>query len=152
MNKKREEYLQNKEKYLARARRRYDRSLQNSTERLKRMVIEAKARAKARGVVFDIAHGDIIWNTHCPVLGLELVLNNPGHGGAHNSPSIDRIDNSLGYVKGNVRIISNRANKLKNNMSKEECELLLKNWDKISLEQAENYEQGGTGAGVELAF
>lgn len=126
------DYLLHKEGYLRRARKRYDRSLQDPETRLKRMVAEAKARAKQKNIVFDITHEDVEWNTHCPVLGLELVLTNAGHGGAHNSPSIDRIDNSLGYIKGNVRIISNRANKLKNDMTKEECALLLENWDKLN--------------------
>lgn len=42
------------------------------------------------------------------------------------SPSLDRIDSSKGYVKGNVRVISARANMLKNNATVEELTLVLK--------------------------
>lgn len=42
-----------------------------------------------------------------------------------NDPSVDRIIPELGYTKGNVRVISNRANLLKNNASIEEIELVL---------------------------
>lgn len=38
--------------------------------------------------------------------------------------SIDRIDSSVGYVKGNVRIVAWAANRIKQNMSDEE----LKDW------------------------
>jgi len=46
----------------------------------------------------------------CPVLGINLV-----HGveSSHNSPSLERIDNNKGYVKGNILIISSRANTMK---------------------------------------
>jgi len=47
---------------------------------------------------------------------------NKGNNGAPslNSPSIDRIDNKLGYTKDNIRIISYKANTLKNDSSIEE--------------------------------
>jgi hypothetical protein len=41
-----------------------------------------------------------------------------------NSPSLDRIDNTKGYVKGNVRIVSWRANRLKGNATDEELAAL----------------------------
>lgn len=65
----------------------------------------------------------------CPVLGIKL---NPKDGkGPHSySPSIDRIIPELGYIKGNLRIISNRANILKNNMTAEECEKILEDLKK----------------------
>lgn len=96
------------------------------------MVVEARARAKQNGIEFSIEDTDVRWNDTCPVLGITITFQrNKGRGGDDNSPSIDRINNDLGYVKGNVRLISNRANKLKNNMTKEECQRILDNWYKI---------------------
>ena len=122
------EYERNRDEYLRRAKNRYNRTLQSAAQRLPRMIIEAKARAKKKGLDFNITSDDVKWNEVCPIFGVRLVLNNTGAGGSFDSPSLDRIDNDKGYVKGNVRIISNRANKLKNTMSYEECEFLLKNW------------------------
>jgi hypothetical protein len=59
----------------------------------------------------------------CPVLGLPLF---PGRGQpTANSPSIDRVDPSLGYVRDNVWVISNRANMIKNDATLEELEALV---------------------------
>lgn len=43
----------------------------------------------------------------------------------YNSPSVDRIDNSRGYVKGNVAIISNKANTKKGELTIDEVRSLL---------------------------
>ena len=40
-------------------------------------------------------------------------MHNKGHSKS-NSPSIDRLDNTKGYVKGNVWVISTLANNMKN--------------------------------------
>jgi hypothetical protein len=61
--------------------------------------------------------------THCPILGIELTR---GDQTLTSNFSIDRIDNSLGYIKGNIQIISNRANRLKSDASKEELYKLAK--------------------------
>jgi hypothetical protein len=64
---------------------------------------------------FDIEFGDLEWPTHCPALGLELDYATFGsYRMPENAASFDRIDPSLGYVKGNVVIISWRANRIKN--------------------------------------
>lgn len=46
--------------------------------------------------------------------------------GSDNSPSIDRLVPHKGYVKGNVRVVSNRANRFKQDCTLEEMELIFK--------------------------
>jgi len=96
-----------------------------------KMVRNARERAKEKNVPFDIDL-DYIRSivgenaeraSHCPVLGTLLdwsVLRGKGSGGIPNSPSLDRIDPSKGYVKGNVWVISYRANTIKNDATHEE--------------------------------
>lgn len=86
-----------------------------NTPQEKRLWNAAKSRANKKGREFSIELSDITVPTTCPVLGTPMV-----------GPSLDRIDSSKGYVKGNVRVISKRANTLKNNATIEELELVLK--------------------------
>lgn len=84
----------------------------------KRAQKRAKKRAAKIGVPFSISVQDVLneWNRAggvCSVLGISLV---PGaDGGSWNSPSLDRIIPSRGYVPGNIRVISTRANLVLNN-------------------------------------
>lgn len=49
----------------------------------------------------------------CPVLGIPL---RPGDGVSHDgSPQLDRLVPELGYVSGNVAVISRLANTIKQN-------------------------------------
>jgi hypothetical protein len=84
-----------------------------------------KSRAKRRNIPFNLEISDLIIPTHCPILGIKLEIGVKGN--YFNSPSVDRIDNTLGYVKGNVAIISCKANSMKNSASKEEMKLFIKN-------------------------
>jgi hypothetical protein len=78
------------------------------------MVQDARYRARRRGLDFDICADDFEYTEVCPVLGIPLRWGGDKAGAhADNSPSLDRVDNSKGYVKGNVVIISRRANVLK---------------------------------------
>ena len=88
--------------------------------------MSAKNRANEKGLEFNIELSDIIIPKFCPILNIEL---KPGGRGiqSFNSPSIDRIDSSKGYIKGNVQIISLRANMMKNNASKDEMKVFCKN-------------------------
>lgn len=53
------------------------------------------------------------------------------HGDSRDSaPSIDRIIGEFGYVKGNVSVISHRANKLKSDATLEEMRLILAHMEK----------------------
>ena len=81
---------------------------------------KAKFRAVQYGIPFDISEDDIHIPNVCPVLGILL---EQGEGTIRDtSPTLDRIKPELGYTKGNVRVVSNRANRIKNNGSTDELE------------------------------
>lgn len=95
----------------------------------RRMVDKAKERAKLKGVPFDLKYTDFEIPEYCPLLGIKLEWNtgNPGKKGpGPGSPSLDRIVPSKGYVKGNVWVISTRANTIKNDATPEELLLIAK--------------------------
>jgi hypothetical protein len=78
----------------------------------------AKHRAKRDNLPFNILPSDIIIPKLCPVLGIELKRN--GREAKGDSPSMDKIIPQRGYVKGNIRIISFRANSIKRDATAEE--------------------------------
>lgn len=72
----------------------------------------ARAGARGRNFAINITAADLEIPAVCPVLGIKLAL--PGQGKrTANTASVDRVDSSKGYVTGNVRVISWRANLLK---------------------------------------
>lgn len=86
----------------------------------------AKCRAKKKGREFTISIEDVVVPTHCPVLGIPLFAKKDGTTGpGPNSPTLDRIDNKLGYIKGNVIVISYRANGLKSDATIDEVRRVL---------------------------
>ena len=90
------------------------------------MLYSSRRRAKEKGWEFNIDESDIIIPTHCPILGIELISGGMG-AQTFNSPSLDRIDSSKGYIKGNVRVISLRANMMKNDANLQEIQEFCKN-------------------------
>lgn len=80
-------------------------------------------RARERGLEINIEENDIFIPSVCPVLGIPILRDATIN--SDNSPSLDRIDNSKGYVKGNVRVISWRANSLKRDANIEEIRSIL---------------------------
>lgn len=88
---------------------------------------QARARAKKKGIEFSITLADVPWADVCPVLGISLRYGGwGGFGGKPDSASLDRIDNTKGYVPGNVAVISDRANKLKGNATADELEAIVR--------------------------
>jgi len=83
----------------------------------------AKSRAKKNNLEFSILESDIIVPEYCPILGIKLQENILS--AKSNSYSIDRINSNIGYIKGNIHVISHRANQLKSDGTIEELELLL---------------------------
>jgi hypothetical protein len=83
------------------------------------MLQRAKRRAKDKGLPFDLTLEDIIIPEICPVFNLPLARVKRGEDRSF-TPSLDRIEPDKGYVKGNVVVVSLKANVMKNNGSLED--------------------------------
>lgn len=88
-----------------------------------RLWSEAKRRAKERGTPFEIIRNDVVIPALCPALGIPLARN-AGKCGV-GSPSLDAIIPELGYVRGNVAVISHKANTMKSNATIAELKSLV---------------------------
>lgn len=91
-----------------------------------KMIQRARNRARKNGLECTITVKDIVIPKTCPVLGIELVVHSGSSGGRPNSPALDRIDNSKGYVPGNIQVISHRANQMKADANTQELILFAK--------------------------
>lgn len=90
-------------------------------------------RARKTGMEFSITEKDIVIPEVCPVLGIPLFC---GKGYAiPNSPSLDRIDNTKGYIPGNVVVVSYKANWAKNDCSIDELEKILNFYKRLNEER-----------------
>ncbi len=103
----------------------------NGKKKPLKTVLCAKARMRGRrdGREASIKHEDLSWPEYCPVLGLKLDYATVyGQRDSRNPalPSLDRWDNAKGYIKGNVFVISLRANQLKNNATADELEAVAR--------------------------
>lgn len=83
----------------------------------------ARTRSRQKGTEFTITKEDIVIPKICPILGLTLTK---GNGYLPNAMSLDRIDNTKGYIPGNVRVISRQANLLKSSLTLDVLEKLIK--------------------------
>lgn len=92
-----------------------------TTFREKNLLAKAKQRADRFGLDFTIDESDIIIPDVCPVLKERLVTN------TRYAPSLDRIDSTKGYIKGNVQVISRRANTMKNDANEKDLKM-FSNW------------------------
>lgn len=100
-----------------------------------RLYYGAKKRAKEQGIEFKITPEDIFIPDVCPVLGMPLERS-VGKA-SPNSPSLDRIIPELGYVPGNVRVISMRANAIKNDANLDELLKVAAYLERALLRKAE---------------
>lgn len=85
------------------------------------MFYDARKRSIALSLPFSITPDDVIVPATCPVLGIPINVN----GGRDNQPSLDRIVPKAGYVRGNVAVISFRANQIKSDASPDELQRIL---------------------------
>lgn len=112
-----EEKPATKQKIRKTSRRWFDRSPERC------ILYSARGRAKREKLPFNLELSDIVIPEFCPVLGIKL---EKGDGCVcDTSPSIDQIVPNAGYVRGNIQIISHRANTIKSNASLEELKKLV---------------------------
>lgn len=109
---------EHRERKISSTRKSYYKSKKNPVDR---MFASAKSRARTDHKDFNISREDIILPPHCPLLGIEFDQRDKfGNLISDTLYTIDRIDSSKGYVKGNIQVISNIANRMKSNATAEQ--------------------------------
>jgi hypothetical protein len=77
-------------------------------------------RAKRNGLIVDITKQDLydLWDNQqgkCALSGIEMTyISNCGR--IPTNVSVDRIDSSKGYIKGNVQLVCMAVNQMKNDL------------------------------------
>ena len=102
------------------------------TNQISLMYSRAKARAKLKNIEFTISKEHIIIPDKCPLLEVPFsnTYTNP-EDPVDYVPSLDRIDNTKGYIPGNVWVISFKANRMKNTATHEEILRFGRNYEDI---------------------
>jgi ribosomal protein L22 len=126
--KRREEYLRNREKYLIKNKEWREKNHEAKKEMSRNFYYKdkidrpieyllkyAKQRAKDKQLPFNLSKEDIVIPEVCPIMGTKF-----DRADRKTAPSIDRIVPDLGYIKGNVQVISTLANQMKWNSTREE--------------------------------
>ena len=88
------------------------------------LLMSVQTRARKRNLECDLTESDLTIPDVCPILGIPLDQTVGPR--TNNYPTVDRLDNSKGYTKDNISIISWRANNLKGTATLEELILLGK--------------------------
>jgi hypothetical protein len=97
----------------------------------------AKQRAIRFKLEFNLELSDIIIPERCPLLEIPILYFKDKHGKNKKykyepgAPSVDRIDNTKGYVKGNIWVISRLANNMKSSASEKYLKIFACNIMKI---------------------
>lgn len=105
-----------------------------------------KDSADKRGLVFDISCKDVydIWikqNKKCVLTNVDIFFNR-NQDTSIQTASLDRIDNSIGYIISNLQVIHKRVNRIKSVLSNEEfifwCHLVANNCANLHSFEVEN--------------
>lgn len=105
-----------------------EKTYHTKTDRLKGYIIRnIKSSAKIRNLNFNLQYTDLELPETCPILQIPLKYKGEGKSQEYNYATVDRIDNSKGYVKGNIIIVSRLANAMKNEANFEQLETFFNN-------------------------
>jgi hypothetical protein len=125
----REYYWRNRETVLAKDK------VRRKASTARTLLNAAKGRARRKGLPFDLTVHDIVIPSHCPVLGLPFVVNTVKCGS--DSPTLDRIIGHLGYVRGNIVVVSFRVNTIKSDATPTELRAVADFYDRLASAAAE---------------
>ena len=114
-------------------------ALWNAKNWERRRVKDAKNRARYLKIPFNltteyiksITPSDMI----CPALGIQMKVGGDYKNSMIRAPSLDRLIPELGYVKGNIAVVSTRANIIKRDATPEELMKVAKFYEKVFKEQ-----------------
>lgn len=101
-----------------------------------RMLTQARVRAKRDGYPCTVTLDDFTIPSHCPVLGVPLRTSRGRSGPSGDTPSLDKIVPALGYVPGNVVVVSYRANFIKSDATPEELTAVANYYSKTAVFEA----------------
>lgn len=104
--------------------------------RLTNCLYSRKSSAKKKRVAFEVDASHFTETLSCPLLP-HIDFNFKAKGVSDHSMSIDRINPLKGYVPGNVWLISAKANRIKNNATFEEFEMIYLNWRAYLIQRGE---------------
>jgi hypothetical protein len=92
------------------------------------LIRSAKSRAKKKGFEYDLdlEWASARWSGKCEITGIQFIVNAKAHSGFPYSPSIDRIDNSKGYLKNNCRFVIFAVNAMKGTGSDSDMVLIAR--------------------------
>jgi len=84
-----------------------------------RLWLSTYCSAKRRRLEHTICPSDIPTPVFCPLIGIRLdYRRTKGQGKVkHNAATVDRIDNTRGYIPGNIQVLSSRANRVKSDFT-----------------------------------
>jgi len=126
--------LSQKQKQAIRSEKHKAKLMSTKEGHIKYLYAALKYRTKKRGIELnvDVDYLITIASDTCPIFGIELSWCQRKGKVTQNSPSLDRIDPTKGYVVDNLQWISNLANAMKQNASSKQLHQFA-NWIKTNI-------------------
>lgn len=112
------------------------------------MVSAARKRAQRDGIPFDLRFTDFVIPVTCPITQRPFAIASGSPG--DDSPTLDKIIPERGYVRGNIAVISHRANRIKSDADLPTIQRLLR-WLTDSVHIISTFDKAALGERTGLA-